>query len=31
MQNRKDKHTALKPMDAYALPGHPKVRDEVMK
>lgn len=31
MQNRKDKHTALKPMDAYALPSHPAVPDEVMK
>jgi len=24
-QNRKDKHTALKPMDPDAFPGHPKV------
>jgi hypothetical protein len=31
MQNRKDKHTALKPMDPYALPGHPKMPDEVLK
>jgi hypothetical protein len=30
-QNRKDKHTALKPMDAYGLPSHPKIPDEVMK
>jgi hypothetical protein len=30
-QNRKDKHTALKPMDPYALPSHPKVPDEVVK
>jgi hypothetical protein len=30
-QNRKEKHTALKPMDAYGLPSHPKVPDEVMK
>jgi len=28
MQNRKDKQTALKPMDPYALPGHPKIPDE---
>jgi hypothetical protein len=31
MQNRKEKHTALKPMDPYALPSHPKVADEVLK
>jgi hypothetical protein len=31
MQNRKDKYTALKPTDAYGLPGHPKVPDEVLK
>jgi hypothetical protein len=31
MQNRKDKHTALKRIDAYALPSHPKVADEVLK
>jgi len=30
-QNRKDKHTALKAIDAYGLPGHPKVPDEVLK
>jgi len=30
-QNRKDKHTAFKPMDAYEIPGHPKVPDEVLK
>jgi hypothetical protein len=30
-QNRKEKHTALKPMDAYALPGHPKVPEEIMR
>lgn len=31
MQNRKDKHTALQPMDTYALPSHPAVPDEVMR
>jgi hypothetical protein len=31
MQNRKNKHTALTPMDPYSLPSHPKVPDEVMK
>ena len=31
MQNRKNKHTALKPMDAYAIPGHPAVPDEVIQ
>ena len=30
-QNRQDKHTALKPMDVYALPSHPKVPDELLK
>jgi hypothetical protein len=30
-QNRHDKHTALKPMDVYALPGHPTVPDQVMQ
>jgi len=30
-QNRKNKHTALKPLDPYALPGHPKVPDEVVQ
>lgn len=31
MQNRKDKHTALQPMDTYALPSHPAIPDEVMR
>ena len=31
MQNRKDKHTALKPMDPYALPAHPTIPDEVLR
>ena len=31
LQNRKDKHTALKPMDAYALPSHPAIPDQVMQ
>jgi hypothetical protein len=31
MQNRKDKHTALQPMDAYALPSHPAIPDQVMR
>ena len=30
-QNRKDKHTALQPMDPYALPSHPTIPDAVMK
>jgi hypothetical protein len=30
MQNRKEKHGA-EAVDAYALPGHPKVPDEVLK
>jgi hypothetical protein len=30
-QNRHDKHTALKPMDVYAVPGHPVVPDQVMQ
>jgi hypothetical protein len=30
-QNRHDKHTALKPMDVYALPGHPAIPDQVMQ
>jgi len=30
-QNRNNKHTALKPMDAYALPGHPAIPDEVLR
>jgi hypothetical protein len=30
-QNRHDKHTALKPMDVYALPGHPALPDQVMQ
>ncbi len=31
MQNRKDKHTALRPIDLSALPSHPKVPDEPMR
>ena len=31
MQNRKNKHTAFKPIDPDSLPSHPKVPDEVMK
>jgi hypothetical protein len=31
MQNRKDKQLALKPMDAYALPSHPTIPDEVLR
>jgi hypothetical protein len=30
-QNRKNKHTAFKPMDPYSLPGHPAIPDEVMR
>ena len=30
-ENRKDKQTALKPMDPDTLPAHPKVPDEVLK
>jgi hypothetical protein len=30
MQNRKDKHTALQPMDVSSLPSHPKVPDQVV-
>jgi hypothetical protein len=30
-QNRHDKHTALKPMDVYALPSHPAIPDQVMQ
>jgi hypothetical protein len=31
MQNRKNKQTALKPMDVYALPSHPTVPDEISR
>jgi hypothetical protein len=31
MQNRKDKHTAFKPIDPGSLPSHPKVPDEVLQ
>jgi len=31
MQNRKNKHTALKPQDAFTLPGHPQVPDEAVR
>jgi hypothetical protein len=31
MQNRKDKHTALKPIEVGALPSHPKLPDEAIK
>ncbi len=31
MQNRKDKHTALQPMDVSSLPSHPKVPDQIVK
>jgi hypothetical protein len=30
-QNRKNKHTALKPIDLDSLPSHPKLADEVVK
>jgi len=30
-QNRKDKHTAFKPIDIETLPSHPKLPDEVVK
>ena len=30
-QNRKNKHTAFKPIDVESLPSHPKLPDEVMK
>jgi len=30
-QNRKDKHTAFKPIDSYSLPSHPAVPDEVLR
>jgi len=30
-QNRKNKHTALKPIDISTLPSHPKLPDEVMR
>jgi hypothetical protein len=31
MQNRKDKHTALKPIPLDILPSHPKVPDEALR
>jgi hypothetical protein len=31
MQNRKNKHSALTPMDSYTLPSHPTVPDEPFK
>jgi hypothetical protein len=31
LQNRKNKQLALKPMDAYALPSHPTIPDEVLR
>jgi hypothetical protein len=31
MQNRKDKQTALKPIDPFALPSHPAIPDEVVR
>ena len=31
MQNRKNKHIALKPTDSYSLPSHPKVPDELVQ
>jgi len=31
MQNRKNKQTALKPMDLYGLPSHPTVPDEISR
>jgi hypothetical protein len=30
-ENRKDKHTAFKPMESATLPSHPKVPDEILK
>jgi hypothetical protein len=30
-QNRKNKHTALKPLDSYSLPSHPTVPDELVR
>jgi hypothetical protein len=30
-QNRHDKHTALKPMDVYALPSHPAIPEQAMQ
>lgn len=30
-ENRKDKHTAFKPMESGTLPTHPKVPDEILK
>jgi hypothetical protein len=31
LQNRKNKQLALKPMDAYALPSHPTIPDDVLR
>ena len=31
LQNRKDKQLALKPTDAYALPSHPTIPDELVR